>query len=436
MGDDLTALLFALALFLLGAILAAIEASLLATPEARMRAIRDERGDPGGLIARYLASPARVLTRLLAGRVFSPLLAMALAVRTLLTRDAAWWQVALAALGLAFFYGALNLLAVTFGRGRAWVIAPRALFWSRPLLLLLAPVAMPLQRVGAWAAARLGEHRPLDLPTVTEREVEYVVEQAESAGAVDPLSREMLHNVFEVRSLSARDVMIPRTQMVAIELGTSVAEALRRLNEEGHSRVPVFREQVDNPVGTLYAKDLYRYAVQRADGVPDATPETIEPFVRKPAFLVSDTQPALSVLRDMQSRRAHLSVVVDEYGSVVGLVTLEDILEEIVGDIQDEHDSAEQDFEPLGEDRWIASATMPVSTLEEHLAVSFPEREDYASLGGFLAARAGKVPEVGTVVVWEGFRFIVREGDKRRATKVEIVRTRPSAAHAAEGAEA
>lgn len=427
MGDDHSALLIALALFLLGATLAAIEASLLALPEARMRAIRDERGDPGGLIARYLNDPARVLARVLAGRVFSPLMAMALATRTLLSQDAAWWQVALALPSLAFFYGTLNLLAVTLGRARAWVIAPRALFWSRPLLLLLAPVAWPMQRAGAWATRRVGERRASDPPPVTEREVEYVVDQAQSAGTVDPVSSAMLHNVFEVRSLTARDVMVPRTQIVAIEQGTSVAEALRRLNEEGHSRVPVFREQIDHPVGTLYAKDLYRYAVQRADGAGEPGAATVEGFARKPAFLVSDTQPALSVLRDMQSRRAHLAVVVDEYGSVVGLVTLEDILEEIVGDIQDEHDSAEQEFEPIDQDRWIASAAMPVSTLEERLEVTFPEREDYASLGGFLASRAGKVPEVGTVVVWEGFRFIVREGDKRRATKVEIVRTRRGA---------
>lgn len=433
MGDDHSALLFALALFLLGATLAAIEASLLALPEARMRAIRDERGDPGDLIARYLKDPARVLTRVLAGRVFAPLLAMALATRALLSQDARWWQVALAVPAVAFFYGILNLVAVTLGRGRAWVIAPHALFWSRPLLLLLAPVAWPMQRVGSWATGRLGDRRASD-PPVTEREVEYVVEQAQSAGTVDPVSSAMLHNVFEVKSLCARDVMVPRTQIVAIEQGTSVAEALRRLNEEGHSRVPVFREQIDHPVGTLYAKDLYRYAVQRADGAGEPGADTVEGYARKPAFLVSDTQPALSVLRDMQSRRAHLAVVVDEYGSVVGLVTLEDILEEIVGDIQDEHDSAEQEFEPLDEGRWIASAAMPVSTLEERLSVTFPEREDYASLGGFLASRAGKVPEVGTVVVWEGFRFIVREGDKRRATKVEIVRTR--AAGAAQEAEA
>lgn len=425
MGDDLTALLIALCLFLLGAALASIEASLLATPEARMRALRDERGDPGGRIASYLADPTRVLTRLLAGRVFAPLLAMALATRTLLTATSAWWHILLVASAVAFFYGLLNLLAVTLGRGRAWDVAPRGLFWCRPLLVIFAPVAFALQRFGAWATRGLRDGGTIEAPPVTEREVEYVVEAAQSAGTVDPVSSAMLANVFEVKTLSARDVMVPRTRVVALEMSTTVAEALRRLNEEGHSRVPVFREQIDNVIGTLHAKDLYRYAVQRADGGGEAV-DSIESLARRPAFLVSDMQPALSVLRDMQQRKTHLAVVVDEFGSVVGVVTLEDILEEIVGDIQDEDDSAETEFEPLDDDRWLASAAMPVSALEDRLSVTFPDRDDYASLGGFLAARAGRVPEVGTVVVWEGFRFIVREGDKRRATKVEIVRTRPS----------
>lgn len=422
MGDDHTALLIALALFVLGALLASVEASLLATPEARMRALRDEQGDKGGHIEAYLADPSWVLTRLLSGRVFAPLLAMGLATRALLTPSSRWWVTALVMAGVSFFYGLLNFAAVNFGRARAWNLAPLGLFWARPALLLFAPIAWLLQRLGELANLGLREDGSKDPPPVTEREVEYVVEQAESAGTVDPVSSAMLHNVFEVKTLTARDVMIPRTRVVALEMNTSVPEALRRLNEEGHSRVPVFREQIDNIIGTLHAKDLYRHAVQRADGAGEHA-ESIETLARRPAFLVSDTQPALSVLRDMQQRRAHLAVVVDEFGSVVGVISLEDILEEIVGDIQDEDDSAEAEFEVVGENRWIVSAAMPVSSLEEHLDVSFPEREDYASLGGFLAARAGRVPEVGTVVVWEGFRFIVREGDKRRATKVEVLRT-------------
>lgn len=423
MGDDITALLIALCLFLLGAVLASIEASLLATPEARMRALRDERGDPGGRITAYLADPTRVLTRLLAGRVFAPLIAMAIATRTLLTATSAWWHIVLVASAVAFFYGLLNLLAVTLGRGRAWDVAPRGLFWCRPLLLIFAPVAFALQRFGAWATRGLRDGGTIEAPPVSEREVEYVVEAAQSAGTVDPVSSAMLANVFEVKTLSARDVMVPRTRVVALEMGTSVAEALRRLNEEGHSRVPVFREQIDNVIGTLHAKDLYRYAVQRADGGGEVV-DSVEALARRPAFLVSDMQPALSVLRDMQQRKTHLAVVVDEFGAMVGLITLEDVLEELVGEIEDEHDerNVEAEFAEIAAGRFMAAAAIPIETLGERLDVEFPPDGDYASLGGFLAARAGKVPEVGAVVLWEGLRFIIREGDKRRVTKVEIVR--------------
>jgi CBS domain containing-hemolysin-like protein len=146
--------------------------------------------------------------------------------------------------------------------------------------------------------------------------------------------------------------------------------------------------------------------------------------MRRPPLYVTDAQPVLSVLREMQARRMHIAMVVDEFGALVGLVTLEDVLEELVGEIEDEHDdrNPEADFVEVAEGRYLASAAMPIENLERKLEVDFPDEGDYASLGGFLAARAGKVPEVGTVVVWEGLRFIVREGDKRKATRVEIVR--------------
>nr|MBK7069966.1 CBS domain-containing protein [Deltaproteobacteria bacterium] len=140
-------------------------------------------------------------------------------------------------------------------------------------------------------------------------------------------------------------------------------------------------------------------------------------------IMVSDTQPVTSVLRELQLKRMHLAMVVDEFGAILGLVTLEDILEELVGDIRDEHDEqVDTDVVEIAPGRYLVSAAMAVSDLSERLSVRFPEDGDYTTLGGFLSARAGKVPSVGTVVLWDSLRFVVREGDKRRATKVEVVR--------------
>ncbi len=412
----------------LGAVMACLETSLVTLPEARLRVLRDELGARGVLLERYLADPGRTLTRLLAGRVLAPITATVLVVPWFVVRGDPWWVLALVVLALGFLYGLLVEVGVSVGRRRARVIAPRALSWMRPIALLLAPFAAPLAAVGEWVSARLRERASLEPPPVTEKEVEYVVEEAQSAGAVDPMSSQMLQNVFEIKNRTARDVMVPRTRIVALDVNTPLEAAVRKLSEEAHSRIPVYRGQIDNVVGLLIAKDLFRVATERLTMTAreDAEPLTVDALMRRPVLFVTDSQPVLSVLRDMQARRTHLAVVVDEFGAMVGVVTLEDVLEELVGEIEDEHDdrSAESEFTEISAGRYMASAAIAISGLGEKLDVEFPGDGDYASLGGFLAARAGKVPEVGAVVLWEGLRFIVREGDKTRVTKVEIVRDR------------
>ncbi len=415
------------ALLTVGAVLAGLESSLVTLPEARLRALRDELGDEGLLLERYLANPNRTLSRLLAGRVLAPIAATVLLVPWFVVRGDPWWVLVLVMLAIAFVYGLLVEVGVSVGRRRARAIAPRALSWMRPIALLLAPFAAPLAAVGELVSSRLRDRKTLEPPPLTEKEVEYVVEEAQSAGAVDPLSSRMLQNVFEIKNRTARDIMVPRTRIVALEVNTPLDAAVRRLSEEAHSRVPVYRGQIDNVVGVLIAKDLFRVATERLSLTAPANtqpPPTIDALMRRPVLFVTDTQPVLTALRDMQSKRTHLAVVVDEFGAMVGVITLEDVLEELVGEIEDEHDerSVEAEFAEIAAGRFMANAAIPIETLGERLDVEFPPDGDYASLGGFLAARAGKVPEVGAVVLWEGLRFIIREGDKRRVTKVEIVR--------------
>jgi putative hemolysin len=414
-------------LLVLGAVMGGIEAALMALPEARLRAMRDELGDDkGARLQRYLDDPSRTLSRLLAGRVLGPILATALVTHAVDTPAGPAW-VAVATVGaVAAVYGLLSEVVVTACRMRARSIALVALGWIRPLTWALSPFAAVLAAAGRWTARRM-DARGQDVgASVTEKEVEYVVEAAQRSGAVDEDSRSMVENIFELKGRTARELMVPRMKMVILDAETSLDEAVQVLREEGHSRVPVYREQSDNVVGVLVAKDLFRVATNGWRDRDGTVVRRLEDLVRRPVFFVSENQAALSVLRDMQARRMHLAVVVDHHGSVRGLVTLEDVLEELVGDIEDEHDheedSAAHDLVPLADNRWLASAAIAITDLGDRLSVRFPDDGEYASLGGFLAARAGKVPEVGTVVLWSGLRFVVREGDKRRATKVEIVR--------------
>lgn len=427
LGLDATTLSVASLLIGLAAVMAGIEAALVALPEARLRALRDELGPRGGLLEKYLQDPTRTLSRLLAGQVIGPIVAAALLTRSASMHGASHLTVALVVTLLALTYGAVSEVMVTACRLRARSIAPTALRWIRPLTLLLSPFAALLAAVGVATTRVLHAPTALD-PEVTEKEVEYVVEAAQRSGAVDETSREMLENVFELKGRTARELMVPRTSMLILDGDTALDEALARMRDDGHSRVPVYRGQNDNIIGILFAKDLFRAATMQWIDRDGSKVERLDDMVRKPVFFVTENQSALTVLRDMQSRRMHLAIVVDHFGSVKGLITLEDVLEELVGDIDDEHDDVETEatrdehWKELGPGRWMASATIPISDLEERLGLSFPEDGEYASLGGFLADRAGKVPEPGTVVLWQGLRFVVREGDKRRARKVEIVR--------------
>ncbi|TAK26867.1 MAG: HlyC/CorC family transporter [Myxococcaceae bacterium] len=420
-GNPEVAAVLGASLFLaVGAVLVTIESSLVSLPDARMRALRDELGSKGKRLETYLADPMRVLSRLLAGRVICPILATALIVAVAMQDQPPWWEIVLRVLAVATVYGLLTEVAVAIGRHRARQIAPEALGWVRPIGWLLAPFAFPMALVGKtmrrWLAERSQEH----VGEMTEKEVEYVVEAAEQSGAVDAVSSEMLQNVIDLKEMTAREIMVPRTQVVALDIHTPFDKAVARMSEEGHSRVPLFEGQIDNVVGVLVTKDLFRVATQ-PEG--KGSERSLEALARKPVIMVSDTQPVTSVLRELQLKRMHLAMVVDEFGAILGLVTLEDILEELVGDIRDEHDEqADTDVVEIAPGRYLVSAAMAVSDLSERLSVRFPEDGDYTTLGGFLSARAGKVPSVGTVVLWDSLRFVVREGDKRRATKVEVVR--------------
>ena len=407
-------------LLLLGGVLVLIESALAALPDARMRALRDELGPRGRSLDLYLADPQRVFSRLHAGRVVCPVVATALTTGAGHQASAESWEIVLRVLCVAVFSGLLTEFAAALGRHRARQIAPLALGWMRPLGWVLAPIAQPMAVAGRAAKRWLAEQGQEHVAEMTEKEVEYVVEAAEQSGAVDKASGEMLQNVIDMIETTAKEIMVPRTQIVSLDVHTPFDAAVKRLHEEAHSRVPLYDGQVDNVVGVLVMKDLFRVAMD-----PAATPaqRSLEGLARKPVVLVSDAQPVTSVLRELQATRMHMAMVVDEFGAVVGLVTLEDILEELVGDIRDEHDEgADADWVVVGPDRYLASATMPISELGERLGVEFPDDGDYTTLGGFLSERAGKVPAVGTVVLWESMRVLVREADKRRAKKVEIVR--------------
>ena len=243
--------------------------------------------------------------------------------------------------------------------------------------------------------------------------------------------REMLASVFEFGDTVVREIMVPRTEMVAIRKDAEPDELMDLVASSGLSRIPVYDETIDNVIGILHTKDLIKH---RAEG-PDAT--STAKLMRK-AFFAPELMPIANLLKEFQRRKTHMAIVVDEFGGTSGIVTLENVIEEIVGEIQDEHDEEEAQFRVLPDGHVLADGRLSIYDLGEKLGAEVPEDGSYETLGGFLIAQAGRLPTSGTQVRWDGFEFHVREADERRVKRVEIVRT-PSGeerAPAANGKEA
>jgi CBS domain containing-hemolysin-like protein len=400
----------------IGSVFAAIDAALSSLNPARLSALHEEsKGLPKASLGRYLGNPSAQHSQWLVGRVVFTSLAAVLVANALAPYVPHWALAGVGALGALLTYGILAEVGTTLGRSRA-DFAVRILPYIRPLEFLVLPLAAPLSVLGRSASRLLGPDGPRDA-RLTETEVEWVVAEGQKHGSLGQEPAEMIRNVLELKDLVARDVMVPRTRVSAIEVNTPLHEVLRFVSSEGHSRFPVYREKVDNIVGLLYAKDLFRFL---KDEKLQATP--LGDLMRAPVNFVPEMQGVSSVLREMRARRLHMAVVIDEFGGVSGIVTLEDILEVIVGEIRDEYDTEEAPIQDLGDGRLLADAAVSVHDLSAYLGAEIPENGDYESLGGLLVHQAGKVPIVGAQIVAFGLSFIVRDADEKRISKVEIIR--------------
>ncbi len=388
---------------------------------ARRTALRDAlTGGGQRALDRYLESGPTIEARWLVIRALGTSLTA-----VLMTRQLPWangWTSAVGALISVLIYALPSEILRALAARAPERSAPRLLQLLRPLELLAAPIADPVlwlsRLVSNWFEAEPTPSAPVG-PAVTETEVELIVNEGEMNGSLDHDQSEMIRNVLEFGDVTAGQVMVPRTQVAAFALDTPITEVLERVVETEHSRYPIYRESIDNIVGVLHVKDLMRAASRS-----ELTELKLEQVLHQVAF-VPESQPAASVLTDMRAGGHHMAIVIDEFGGFSGIVTLEDLLEEIVGDIRDEHDVEEPPIVDLGDGRLMADASVSITDLSRYLGAELPEDGDYHSLGGFVVAQLGKVPEIGTKLVAMGLEFTVREGDERRVAKVEIARVMP-----------
>jgi putative hemolysin len=334
--------------------------------------------------------------------------------------------VMIAAFFLVFFLVPWCLSRVTGERflARTWPAIELLMRLARPYLALARRADAFLHRL--WGLKEPGENK---LETLT-REIRSVVELGQREGVIAAQARRMIERVIALQQDDVAAVMTPRTNMDCVEASSSLDEARRRLVEAGHSRMPLIGNSTDDIVGILYAKDLLRHL---CNGAEEANLK-LRDIVREP-FYVPETTGIDKLLENLKRRRVHIAIVLDEYGGVAGLVTMEDVLEQIVGEIVDEYDTAEDSgIRQILPGSVEVAAWVRIDDLDEQFGFDLPDDEDYDTIGGFLYAQLGRVPKKRDVLNWRQLRFTVLEADKRRIQRIRIDTAASQAAKAGEPA--
>jgi putative hemolysin len=294
----------------------------------------------------------------------------------------------------------------------------------KPVIVLyyvLWPFVWLFSEFAGKVVSRMGA-QPSQQPVITEDELEFLVEVSERSGMLEKLKKKMLSGVFDFDEIKVREVMTPRTDMQAMPSNASYQDLLNLVIEWGYSRIPIYHETIDNIVGMVLAKDLLTYSLKLQN------PEnfSIKQIMRKVIF-VPESNFINDVFRDLKTTKTHIAIVIDEHGGTAGLVTLEDIIETIVGEIQDEHDEEEQEFRKLGDNIYQVSGAATIDdfleffTLEEEKLAEKPEG-DIDTLGGWLTQLLQDMPKVGQTVQIENLKIEITRIDRHRVRSVRVIR--------------
>jgi len=292
-----------------------------------------------------------------------------------------------------------------------------ALFASRPLEVFAKVFQTPLwvlNKCGATLARLIGLKSTLDRASVyTEAELRQLIDIARESGYLRAEERRLIHRVFEFSDTVVRESMVPRTEMAAISSNSSLEQITKAFEQFRYSRLPVYRESLDDVIGFIHSKDVMPYLL---------SPEKfrLEDVLQPPLYVV-DTARLDDVLRQLQKAKTHFGFVVDEHGGLEGIITLEDLLEEIVGEISDEHDEeVNEQITPAGEGKFVLAGSLAVRDLNRRLKLSVPESEAYTTVGGFLMTEAGHVLKPGEIVKYNGLIFQVDRVERRRVMRVRL----------------
>lgn len=403
-------------LVLLASMLAIAESAMSRSSRVRAIALREEGRRNAALLEEIQRDPPRYLNPVYLCVLF---VQNGAAILVAILSERYFADVGIMLVSVAFtltYFVLVEAMSKTFGI----LHSDRAALALAPLVWVLGRAfALPTRLLIGVANVLLPGKGLREGPFVSEQDIRSMAEVGREEGSIEESERRMIHSIFEFGDTVVGQVMLPRPDIVAVDAESGLPAALAQIVEHDVSRVPVYRADLDRIEGVLYAKDAFKALHQGRTDVGIRA-------IMRPAHFVPETKKASELLREMQREKFHMAIVVDEYGSTSGLVTLEDLLEELVGDIADEHDVEEREFQPLADGRWRVDASLPIHELNEILGTDLP-RDRWNTVGGLMFGLLGTIPSEGETVTLQGFRFTAERVQGRRVATV-LVSPEPSPA--------
>ncbi|MBQ2776946.1 MAG: HlyC/CorC family transporter [Peptococcaceae bacterium] len=424
MDTDSTILYVIIAVLIaLSAVFSSAETAFLSTNRIRMRNLHEDGEKRAGLVLSMLENQNKLISSLLVGNNIVNISASAIATKiaTDIFNDA----------GVGIATGVMTLLVLVFGEvipknlaaahAESWAmfIAP----FIRAVSIVLTPLVFLLTKLSDFVVSFSKKYDDDDSPTITEDEFRLLVDVGQEEGVFDESESEMINSIMEFDEIVVKEIMVPRIDIVGLDGEDNVNEALRLIIDGGHSRIPVYEDSIDNIVGILYAKDIFEHMNE------DFEQLKVKTLIRN-AYYIPETKKVDDLLEELRMKKVHMAIILDEYGGTSGLVTIEDLLEEIIGDIQDEYD-AEEDLIVMHSDTvLVADARTPIHDVEEAFDIELDEEilddSEADTIGGIAFEHLGGIPEKGDEVTVDRFHIRVVEVQGRRIAKVEVTLLPPA----------
>jgi putative hemolysin len=419
MESELSYWLILLICFVSSAIFSASETALTTMPETYFRQIV-EAGK--GFIKPYelwLSRPNRVLTAIIIGNnLVNTLAAVVATIYAQKVLEHYVISIATGSVTLALLiFG--EITPKTFARHNARAIVSVLIYIIYPIYYVLFPAVWLLSHFAVFLVHRAGGSTSRTGPLATEEDIAYLIRLSHEEGVFKPEQGKMLQSVMAFRDTNVREIMVPRTDICSFTINTSYKDIMSAIARFGYTRWPVYEDDIDHVLGILYVKDLINFHVSGGH-------EFILRNHLRRAIFIPESMKIDAVLRDFQRQKVHLAIIVDEYGGTAGVVTLEDILEEIVGEIRDEYDKEEEEetIKKVADDHYIADGRTSISDLYKKCGVELPSDESFESIGGFIVHYFGKIPKKNAQLQHGDWQLRVLDVEEKRVLRVEITKTR------------